>query len=341
MCLDYIDRRVEELGKQYPGSTVDYFSEGKVNPGAMAGRDDWWGTVDITIVVELNGKIVFIEIIDYKDGRMYVDANVNTQLLSYLFGTLHDTVGEEWSEVDACRITIVQPKNKTPVRYHSMDHIYAMSKFIEMKEAAQRTDDPNAILSSGSWCQWCKHKQNCTADTEQSMRSLTSMENLPVEGNPFSVVGEGIGDVSLMNSEQLVIIADAEKGIVSAFKRVKEEIQRRIESGQSVIGYAMLPGRSSRVWNKTEEEMLKILKGRRLKQSEIYPATMITPAAVEKLDDKLLTKTQKKSLIDHHVTTMAGKSTLKAVEQQVQTKDANEVFKDVAEEPTPAPPSFF
>ena len=94
MCLDYITRRVNELKGQFPGSTVTVESEQKSDPGGMFGRDDWWGTVDITIICRnsMTGEVHFIEVADYKDGRGYFSEKGNTQLISYLAGKMRPFV---------------------------------------------------------------------------------------------------------------------------------------------------------------------------------------------------------------------------------------------------------
>ena len=51
MCLDYVTRRCSELEAEYPGCDISVETESKSDPGALFGRDDWNGTVDITIKV--------------------------------------------------------------------------------------------------------------------------------------------------------------------------------------------------------------------------------------------------------------------------------------------------
>ena len=72
MALDYIQRRVAELKDMFQGCNVLVESESKSDPGGAFGRDDWWGTCDITITARHPmdpSEIYFIEVADYKDGR--------------------------------------------------------------------------------------------------------------------------------------------------------------------------------------------------------------------------------------------------------------------------------
>ena len=88
MCLNYINRRKEELLTQYPGATIQVQAETQTNPGGMFGRTDWKGTADVTITALIDNRAVFIEVVDYKDGRGWVNAEGNSQLISYLGGQM-------------------------------------------------------------------------------------------------------------------------------------------------------------------------------------------------------------------------------------------------------------
>jgi hypothetical protein len=156
--LDYVSRRYAELSKRYPAPTytIEMTAESHSDPGARVGRDDWWGTVDITIAV-MNpfGSKVYLEVIDYKDGRMYVDVKGNTQLL------------------------IIQPKTNPSVRYDELTGL-TMKHYIEtLTAAAAATDDPNAPLVPGDHCTWCSHgrAKNCTAKSEKSLERIGPMTN--------------------------------------------------------------------------------------------------------------------------------------------------------------------
>jgi len=127
MALDYISRRVAELKEMFAGCNVTVEAESKANPGGAFGRDDWWGTCDITIIARhpMSGEVYFIEVADYKDGRGYVSEKNNTQNISYLFGKMRPYVGSGPDKVrpfipanvGGIRMTIIQPKTNPVVRY--------------------------------------------------------------------------------------------------------------------------------------------------------------------------------------------------------------------------------
>lgn len=327
-CLDYIARRVKELREQYPTHEITVESESKSDPGSRFGRTDWWGTVDITITVKANGIIAFIEVADYKDGRGYVDVMNNSQLISYMVGKM---------PVDGnipTRMTIVQPKTNPSIRYVNIHSRQVAIEAAKLAEAAKLTDDPNAPLIPGDHCkEWCGHKPNCTAGSEQALRTIQPMTNNTSGGSLFELVNETFGDITAMPTERLTELADARASLEAVFDKVEAELQRRIETGISVEGYAMLPGNSKQTWSVSEEEVVKMLKARRLKKEEIYPSKLISPAQVLRLEN--LTNEQKEKISKQYIKKEAGGLKLTKVRQKPET-DKAAVFLDVVQ-----PPSFF
>ena len=345
MCLDYISRRVDELKARYEGCTVTVESEGQANPGGMFGRDDWWGTVDITIIARDShtGECLFIEVCDYKDGRGYVsvtddDYTLNTQLLSYLAGKLRKYIASgpeiKPQNVAAARVSIVQPKTNPVVRYEDVIPTIIMQDIEALKDAAIATDSGDAPLIPGKHCQWCKANPkrggHCTADADKSIETVKSMSTELIETGDgldmFEYIGKAIADPTALTVEELSKLADARKPLEAAFDKINTEIVRRLETGDSVPGYGMRPGRGSRDWNDDEEVIAKALKGRRMKKDQIYPAKLITPVALEKLS--CLTDEQKSKLLDQFVSEKAGKLKLTKIAHD---ESSQEMFKDVVQ----------
>ena len=148
----------------------------------------------------------------------------------------------------------------------------------------------------------------------------------------FELIDMTFGDITQLDSAKLEELADAKAGLLEVFDRVEAEIQRRVEDpdDNTITGYAMLPGKASYQWNVSDEEIEKMLKGRRLKKTDIFPAHLITVGAMKKLD--ILTKDQKSKIVDKFVKKVDGKSTLKQVRTKEPT-DAAMMFADVAETP--------
>ena len=348
MCLDYITRRVNELRTEYPGCKVKVESESKADPGGMSGRTDYWGTVDITITVtNKHERCLFLEVCDYKDGRGYVHTKDNTQLISYLAGKLRPFIasGPELvrpfrpERVGPCRMTIVQPKTDPVVRYEDVTAEYIVEKYLELERAATATDDPDAPLipdgkNGKGYCRWCKHKPNCTANFGTAITSVKTMTNelgTTSEQPLFVQLENAVANIESIPDTNLANLADTEAAVQAIYKKITDEIQRRVDLGRSVPGYEMRPGNSTNKWNCSEEEVVKVLKSCRLKKDDMYPPSLISPAQARKLDlsDKY------KEKIETCITNVAGKLKLTKVARVAKEKQSAELmFADVPREPT-------
>lgn len=341
-CLDYVADRVATLRAQFPGCDVVVQSESRSDPGGAFGRTDWWGTCDITITVFDQWKeVVFIEAADYKDGREWVAAENNSQLISYLFGKMRDYIGSGPQKVKPFmtdrithggRITIIQPKTTPVIRKEELSTSEVANRAQRLSAAAYETDRPDAPLipdnkGGKGWCKWCKHKPNCTALSERELNTMQEITPIGAGSDLFQLAKEVTDNISVMTSEKLTQLADAEPGIVNIFTMVKAEIQRRIESGQDIDGWEMAPSRGSRVWAANEEEIVKKLKNCRLEMTEIYPKKLASVAQI--LGSKKLKPEQVERLEKELVTFKAGDDKLQRVAHKKAIKDVNTMFLDV------------
>lgn len=344
MALNYVARRRKELTALYgETASITVESESKSDVGGMFGRKDWYGTCDITITVTRRDECLFVEVIDYKDGLVRVSLVDNSQLLSYAGGKIRPFVASGSDKVrpldasrvtDGVRITIVQPKTNPPVRYYDYSTFEVIKKLSDLSYQASQTDREDAPLVAGDHCRWCKHKPNCSAQMTESVSVMVK------EGNDVNPTGERslfemmegvISDISNTTNAELVELADARAGIIALFDKVESEIGKRLESGVEVDGYAMRPSRSSRVWALPDEDMVQVLKARRLKITDIYPQKLASPAQVMKLE--ALSEVQKNRLEEDYIIKKEGELKLTRVRGQVKSKAAD-VFNDVAQPDT-------
>jgi len=307
-CLDYVEQRIYELGMQYDKEddpcTVTVTAETISNPGEAYGRDDWWGTCDITIVVkDSKDDIIFVEVIDYKDGRRYVSEKFNTQLISYLHGKTFGLI--------TCytgMMTIFQPKTKTPQRSQLINIVDLQAEADKLAAAAILTDAPDAPLTPGKHCnEFCSHKKNCSARKNQIIEENDMTDSII---GHMGIIEQVMNHLPSMVPVDLAKILSVEKAYKDAFKDARAEAVRRISTGHDVPGFTLAPGKATRVWNEEEKVMVKKFKAMKLTQSDYYPATLLSPSGAEKLDK--LTEVQKKNM-QKLITTVAGKDTLKAV----------------------------
>jgi len=347
-CLDYIEARVEKLKDEFPTHEVVVEAESHSDPGAMFSRDDWNGTVDVTIMVSDDLRCHYIEIIDYKDGRMYVDPKGNTQLVAYLGGKIRKWIASgpdliiplKPHKVEKCVLTIVQPKTNPTVRSDKPSITEVITQLDDLSAAASLTDHPEApLIADGKggkgYCKWCRHKSNCTAGSQQSIEKVKEMStNIKVLSDLESVA---VADLTTLESKQLVALSDVKDDMMALFTRIDVELERRLDEGVDVPGRAMKPGKGSNVWNSDEEAIAKMLKGRKFRKDDIYPAKLISPAQVLKSD--LLTAQQKETIQKEFITYKEG--TKKLTKVDVVENQAELMFGDVAPSLFEEPPVSF
>ena len=327
IALDYIRHRDTEIG----GVTLT--TEGISNPGKMFGREDWWGTCDVT----LQGiEAPVIEVIDYKDGQMYVAAKDNTQLISYAIGTCFERKVTAARDDVLIRMTIIQPKNtKEPIRFQEMSLEELSAIAGDLKDAAAATDDPDAPLVAGEHCTWCKHKDACPERVAQGLDGVGLMVEA---GSPlFETLQDGNISVADMPSEKLAAIKDSKKIVMALFDNVDAEVMVRLDKGESVPGYAIGTGKGSNSWNTDLEMVVKKLKGMKFKNDDLYPPKLVSPAQALKKDG--LTDRQQKRITEELVVYKEGKKAV--VKSNFKRETPEQMFADVAPiaiAPVPADP---
>jgi len=319
-CLAYIQRRITEMG----GAAVH--TERRSNPGAMFGRDDWWGTTDISLI-GITHKV--IEIIDYKDGRMVVSADDNSQLLGNAIGVCHEN---RITGVDdyTVRMTIVQPRTSPVIRYTEMNLFQLGAAAERLHIAAVLTDDPTAPLIAGSHCTWCKHGRagNCPAQSSIAMEGLqTIMTDTVGQTSMIEAIKSGQIAPGTMSESQIAAILDVGKVVTKLVKQVEEEALSRLQAGSTIPGYEIGTGRSSREWSDDEDIVAGKLKGMRFKKDEIYPSKLVTPAQAEKKED--LSERQLANMAQM-IVSVAGKA--KVVPAKVEVVTAELMFKNIPAE---------
>lgn len=327
MALDYIARRRTEIN-----GAVTIYSESLSYPGKFFGRDDWYGTADIVLFTA-----DMLEVIDYKDGRMWVDVKNNSQFTSYATGKLGTFLQCEGkfpfdnitnSAIKTVRTTVIQPKTNPVIRYEEMPPVELWQKATQLAHAAKLTDDPNAPLVEGKHCAWCAHGRagDCSAKNEKAMKGIEAMD----------IIGETNRTAPKdMTNEQIAEILDAAPLIKKMIETVEEEAMSRIDAGGNVPTYIIGTGNGSSEFADEEDVVERKLKGMRFKKADIYPAKLISPAQALKYEG--LSDRQLKRLQEMIITVPGKKKVVKVKENGNGKPTAQEMFKDVA---TPTTMSF-
>lgn len=294
VATEYIAQRVDEFGGL---DKCHVMAEKRVSLGPILGRADLDGTCDVQIHVP---NQQFLEVIDYKDGMGVVEVKDNPQLELYALGAM-------FNSVQHVRMTIVQPKlalkGMPPITSVDVSAEYlrttAAQKFIE---GAKRTDDPNAPLSAGEHCKFCKHKGACSEYSKQVMQEVGVMF-APVEVAQQSAEK----DPTSMSNDELRQLVESAPAMRQLLEAAEAESLRRMKGGQQIPGLKVVYGRGTRSWALPEDEMADKLIKMGIPKGVIYETKLVSPAKAEKLQWEKKSRAgevEKKQLSDRQLKTL-------------------------------------
>ena len=223
---------------------------------------DCFGTADMVIVTD---KIVHI--IDLKLGRgVEVSAVENSQLMAYGLGVLAMT--EMLYDVETVRLTIYQPRINN---YSSWDITPA-----DLKKWGEEILKPRSAMAmtgagefhAGSWCRFCKARNQCRARAEEFLK-LAQMEFR----QPALLTDAEIAEVLKVSDELAKWSAD-----VYAYAQ-----DQAIVHGKQWAGYKLVEGRSNRKYSSdVEVEQAAKAAG----YTDIYKQSLIGVTEMERLMGK-------------------------------------------------------
>lgn len=293
----YVDT-VRELHKRLGGKL---YIERTFDLGILRPPEPMFGTADAVIVGERS-----IHVVDLKYGAgVVVEAHDNVQLLYYALGAIiaeytrrvmdpNDTFGSEIVEFgeqsildqavslfDEVRVTIVQPRaphTDGPVRESLVFSGADIKSFaIKLLTRADNTQAPDAILSAGSWCQFCPARGHCPElAAHAKLVAQTDFESVPMEAPP---------DVEHMSIERVAAILQNVEVLNIFIASLKQRITQELEAGRDVPGWKLVNKRAQRQW--LSEEMLREwAEGNGLPGESIYEKKLLSPAQLEKLIGK-------------------------------------------------------
>jgi hypothetical protein len=258
------------------GLVGDRLIEVQSDYGPLLDLEDAWGTSD-AVVIEGDNTV---NVIDLKTGRHWVGAEGNTQLLLYAAGVVHtlDSVGITPSTV---RMHIVQPAVTPVPATWSLSFEEFLTKIKELKQKAQvakQASEEYTSIPTEVWrkkylkpseeaCKYCPAARFCPALREATEAALA------IDTDALSVadLNKGIKLIPLLETWINAIQANA----VS-----------RASKGEEGLDFKMVLCRQgNRQWvdeDKAEEAFASVPLEQRFK-----PATLVTPAQMEKVIKKL------------------------------------------------------
>lgn len=290
---------------------VKLFSERRVNPAGLFGRDDLSGTVDITIV---NGG--HREIIDYKDGMNPVDVVNNMQLEQYVFGDLSEQLASH-EPVEKYTTTIIQPKmllKGLPAISSVTNYVtHFLARVQAFQADVEATNAPDAPLVPGDkQCRYCAHRGACT------VASTALLDKAGITFDDMSLVKDAAkADPKTMTNEQLAELVIAAPMFRKMLDAVEETALDRIRSGNPVPGLKVVRGNGRNAWAKTEDEVAQALLKMRVPKGSIYETKIVSAPQALKLrwakrdgTPQQLTEKQLKLLTTDFIENKGGKETV-------------------------------
>ena len=316
-ALNYIESRAGD------GDVV--IAERKVNPVALAGRNDLSGTVDVTILSSAS-----LEIIDYKDGMSPVDAADNHQMEQYAFGVISEMQAKGLKIPETIVMTIIQPKLRMKGMRGIDSHTVTLAEMAiigdKIKREAAATDAPDAPLVAGDkQCKYCAHAGSCTALSAKALGDA-GIAFAAIDVTSQAAEKEPVN----MTDQQLREIIESAPLLRQMIEGAEAEALRRLESGKTIEGIKAVRGRGSRAWAvDDDEQMAEKLKKMGLPKDVIWTSKLISVAQAEKA-----TWTKKKG--DEEVKMQLSDRQLKTLKSEYTKTTEGKISVASASDPRPA-----
>lgn len=221
---------------------------------------DLGGTADY---VRYRPSTQHLKVMDFKYGAgTYVEADDNEQMKLYALGAML-SINAPVKEVE---VVVVQPRfeGAKPVRPWSFKATDILAFIADVKEAADRTRQPNPPLVAGEWCKpYCPRRRTCP-ELERKTHELMAQE---------------FGEV--VDPAKLSAMLTAIPLIKARITAIEEFAYKEATAGREVPGYKLVDKRPVRRW-KSEGDVIEWAQANAL---ECYkPREPLTPKQIE---DKL------------------------------------------------------
>lgn len=223
---------------------------------------DCFGTADMVIVTD---KVAHI--IDLKLGRgVEVSAEENPQLMAYGLGVLE--MAEMLYDIETVRLTIFQPRISNYSTWDiSPDALKAWGEEVLKPRSAMALAGAGEF-QAGSWCRFCKARNQCRARAEEFLR-LAKMEFR----QPALLSDDEIAEVLKISDELAKWAAD-----IYTFAQ-----DQAIIHGKQWKGYKLVEGRSNRKYS-SDDEVAEAAKA--AGYTDIYKQSLIGVTEMERLMGK-------------------------------------------------------
>jgi hypothetical protein len=255
---------------------------------------DLFGTGDC---VAIHPGLKELVIADLKFGKgIAVEARGNTQLLYYGSGALDPNVLAELCRragvapfrPERVRTIIVQPRAHHvlgPVReaVYTADEVRDWSRITLYSGVKRALEDNGTTFKPSEHCRWCPANPHCKALLDFAAETARkAFKDAPLENLPAAPQTDVIPADQYSNA-QLADLVDRIAVVAPWFDKIKALAEERLQSGQQVPGYKLVPKRAQRAWGgSTQQEIVADLKSAGLQEADFMETKIKSPAQVEK-----------------------------------------------------------
>lgn len=262
-----------------------------------------FGTGDCLIVAD-----GILSVVDLKYGKgLLVEADNNPQMMLYALGALE--LFDVIYDIDRIRMTIYQPRLENISTWEiSVEELQSWVEEVLVPKARLAARGEGEYCS-GSWCRFCKARNQCRARAESFLK-LAQMEF-----RPPALLEEG------EIAEVLSVADELAKWAADVYSFATDEA---IVHGRQWSGFKLVEGRSNRKYT-SEEDVAEAAKT--AGYTDIYKSSLIGITEME----KLLGKKQFQEILGGLVYKPQGKITLvpeSDKRQPVETATAEADFKE-------------
>lgn len=275
MVLEYVD----ELRAEYPDLKLKSEAEFSF-PQDVVPKKECAGILDIVAYSEAarHGWII-----DFKHGKMLVEAEENDQLLSGATAAFWE------APVDLIDLVIVQPRayKGEKVKPANTIHAYELLDYQDFVcNALVEGSKPDAPLIPGDHCTWCDAEPVCLARERLALEEVigaTDARSLPVSEDVYTKAVD-------LAPDRITAILRAKPGAIAWFNSVWRYAIDRAIHGENFPFFKLVEAAAQRHWEgdkKALAEELIMLSNYVLTLDDVMPRELINITAIEPILAKI------------------------------------------------------
>lgn len=300
--LKHIETEHRRMLENDPATQL--FAERRVNPGKLFGRDDCWGTADVTLVNQEE-----ILVIDLKYGRgIFVPIEDKKQTILYLLGAMAALSPEDMMALRVLKHAVIQPRfpNEAGEIYREEKiNVWEMPSWVEsfrVTAAATDAEDP-AILPGEDQCRWCDGKAHCKAyanDAVESMFGEPIFGEQPGAIASVELEGQAMREPNTLRPDQILAVLDNADYILAFVKAVQVDTRKALLDGTAdpeiMAAYKLVSGLANASWTLSDEEIAKKLKNMKIPKADTVNEKLKSPTQIRKIAKSHLSEQRQKNL---------------------------------------------